>query len=1377
MRVPDNTVLTVKVAASMTILIGATGLMGWISDIDWMRSVVPRAIEMTASTAVGLLLSGVALWMLRPSVAGIMHGLIHVSGMTVMLLGLATSAQYFFGWSLGIDELLLSDTTTQAYDAAPGRMSPYGAFTFTAIGVFLVMGTRPGLQWLKAMLAMVAVAVGSLSGLGYVWEARESTSDDGLPPVALHTALAFVLFGVGALLSLRKSTDAQRSVPSPIEQRLIGSFLIAVVLLVIGGGLTYRASANSVDIAESLIRAQELRAELWRFDAWVLHAEIEITQGTRTAASAEARQYISELPRRAQALRELASDHEERQLVNRLHLMATDHLQSLANGIRRSTVQVENESIDDSIEQQANHTRAHIQQLMLSLDERQAKLLMQREAQSRVSHRNALAFSLITLPWAAAIFGFLLHSIRKETRSRELVQKKIQALNAELELRVQERTAALRESERHFADLFEFAPDAFIIANSTGAIVRINRAAEALFGWTRKELLGHPVEVLMPEQTASSHMTLRESYLSEGISRPMAAGRPDLRARRKSGETFHVAISLSPLQNGQERWVLATVRDTTERAQLNEALQRAATLYRDTLDNMLEACQVLGFDWRYQYINDAAAAQNRLAKETMLGRTMMEVFPGIDTLEVFKHIRRCMEERTTQYNETDFVFPDGRVAWFQITVLAIPEGIAIFSVDITENKKAQQAMLALNAELEQRVEQRTRELVQAREAADAANRAKSVFLAAMSHEIRTPMNGVVGMVDVLAHSGLNGMQLDAVQTIRTLALSLLGIIDDILDFSKIEAGRLELERTSVALHELVEGVCETLLPGATRKHVDLRLFIHPRVSRRVWSDATRLRQILFNLVGNALKFSVGSESHRGLVRVRVEPSGTPHPGLLIQVVDNGIGMSAKTLSQIFTSFSQAEASTTRRFGGTGLGLAICKRLVDLMNGDIQVVSELDKGASFTVRLPIEPDRLESGEHHGPDLRGQSCLLVDTEPDAHDLRIYLESAGAQVQLMTSMEEAALAALKRGDRPIVIQRTWRELPQAQWLQTLFAPHLGVRHLVLVHGPRPWSFEPQAQVLALPGAGLKRLTLLQAVAVLAGREAGELQAQPGLESKRIPVERATTVSQAHAQGQLILVAEDDEVNQKVILRQVEVLGYAAEIAGDGREALSMWREGRYALVLTDLHMPEMDGYALAEAIRREEPLPHGVRRGHTPILALTANALHGEALRAQASGMNGYMTKPLQLSDLQDALNKWLPPPGMDNGADGTQWAIPAQSQPSPVFDRQVLDRVLGAGDEDGLSHLLAHYVDKVEQSLLELRAAYEQDNLLQIATIAHQLKSSSRSVGAMGLADCCAELENASKVGMGERVKPLIVQFEAQWPPCKRQITEYLRGLSR
>ena len=808
------------------------------------------------------------------------------------------------------------------------------------------------------------------------------------------------------------------------------------------------------------------------------------------------------------------------------------------------------------------------------------------------------------------------------------------------------------------------------------------------------------------------------------------------------------------------------MRDMSERERLMQELHEVAVLYRHTLDNMLEGCRLIGFDWRYCYRNAAAARQDRQPKHALVGRSVMEAHPGIETTQFYAMMRSCMEQRTAQRGEIEHVFADGLAGSFELNVLPTPEGIAVFSVDITERKRAEAETRAIHADLERRVAERTAEVVQAREAAEAANRAKSAFLATMSHEIRTPMNGVIGMVEVLARSRLQEPQADAVSTIRSSAFALLHVIDDVLDFSKIEAGRLELERAPVALSELLEGVCKSLSSVAHDNDVELGLYIDPRVPEQVWSDATRLRQVLYNLTGNAIKFSDGRPGRPGRVWVRVGLAGDAPARLVLRIADNGIGMAPETLERLFTSFTQAEVSTTRRFGGTGLGLAISKRLVTLMGGEITVQSSLGQGSTFTVRLPCEevqghvPRAL-------PDLRGLECFVVGSETLADDVCVYLEHAGAQVHAMASVHDAAYHAAGLG-RPVVIHTGPQEI-SPETLDPAFAATADARHLLILHGRRRGARTDARDAVALVGSPLRRLALLRAVAVAAGRASPEMFHDSG--AAELAAEPATppTIAEARAQGRLILVAEDDAINQKVILRQMELLGHAIEIAGNGVEALRLWRAGSYALLLSDLHMPEMDGYALAGSIRQEE-----ARRGiagprRMPILALTANALRGEAMRAREAGMDDYLTKPLALPLLKAALQKWLP--AGDAPTPGGARSPEPPATPAPVLDVTVLQGLVG-DEPEVVREFLGDYRAAAGRLASELRAACAADDLRHVAAAAHRLKSSSRSVGALALGDLCAELENASLAGTRAAIAQCTPRFEAALAAVDARIAEVL-----
>jgi PAS domain S-box-containing protein len=825
-----------------------------------------------------------------------------------------------------------------------------------------------------------------------------------------------------------------------------------------------------------------------------------------------------------------------------------------------------------------------------------------------------------------------------------LLQTREEALNAE------RATLEAAAWQRQLSELFDLSRDVLVKVDGAGTVVDMNQQAEALFGWQRSDAIGRRLDIVLRDEDLAL-LESRVQALARATAVPGAAEeRPGLRAWRKDESSFVADIGLNPVDEGDLRFVLVSFDDTTERQEMVEALQQSAQRYRQTLDNMIEGCQIVDTDWRCRYVNAEAARQARRAARSLIGRKLTQAHPGIETSAIFGLIQRCMADRAPQRGVVDAISPGGLRGSFQVSVLPTADGICVFSVDITSQKLAEAQVRHANADLERRVAERTLELEQSREAAEAANRAKSVFLAAMSHEIRTPMNGVIGMIEVLSHSELSPSLIDTVRTIRTSAFSLLGIIDEILDLSKIEADRLDLEREPVALHDLVESVCDTLLPMATQRHVDLRLFIDPRLPLEIEADPTRLRQVLINLIGNAVKFSVGQPARRGRVVVRALLSQEVPALLSLSIVDNGIGMSAQALGGLFTPFTQAEPSITRRFGGSGLGLSICKRLVQLMDGDIRVTSEPGIGSAFVVTLPLEraPGVATDAE---PRLDGVQCVLVGTHETDDDLRAYLEFAGAQVAHAADAP-SAVGAAQGMPHPVFIHRGSGDPKLPGSALPGFAGLAGAAHLLIDPARRAATRQVGADTVTMGGKLIRRKVLLRAVAIAAGRlpvDSEEQRAPAELQPWRA---RPTTVEQARASGRLLLIAEDDEVNQLVILRQIEMLGYAAEIAADGQAALEMWQAGDFALLLTDLHMPTLDGYELAEAIRHAESRRPPREGGRMPILALTANALRGEATRALAAGMDEYLTKPLQLQMLSDALTKWLP-----HEATGEETAAPA------------------------------------------------------------------------------------------------------------------------
>jgi CheY-like chemotaxis protein len=401
-----------------------------------------------------------------------------------------------------------------------------------------------------------------------------------------------------------------------------------------------------------------------------------------------------------------------------------------------------------------------------------------------------------------------------------------------------------------------------------------------------------------------------------------------------------------------------------------------------------------------------------------------------------------------------------------------------------------------------------------------------------------------------------------------------------------------------------------------------------------------------NLLNNAVKFSGGRPERSGNVSMRAEMSDGPAPTMVLRVQDDGIGMSAQAQATLFTPFTQAEASTTRRFGGSGLGLAISKRLIDRMGGHIEVSSQAGIGSTFVVTLPVEPADRPTGSA-AADLRGLTCILVGTHESDADMRAYLEHAGALVTVAPD-HSSAISAAEGASTPVFIHQASIEKQAVAAHCARFASVQAACHLVVDPERRAALCELDPGIVTAGGLLLRRSELLAAVAIAAGRRAAQHDPEFFSQDEQQLGAQLDAVERTIGQGRRVLVAEDDEVNQIVIRRELEMLGYRVEIAGDGKTALDMWMKGGYALLLTDLHMPMLDGYALAEAIRAAEAArTPGTTHRPIPIIALTADALRGDATKALGAGMNDYLTKPLRLRLLKESLEKWLPPEAASQG----------------------------------------------------------------------------------------------------------------------------------
>ncbi|WP_207461414.1 ATP-binding protein [Azospirillum sp. SYSU D00513] len=719
--------------------------------------------------------------------------------------------------------------------------------------------------------------------------------------------------------------------------------------------------------------------------------------------------------------------------------------------------------------------------------------------------------------------------------------------------------------------------------------------------------------------------------------------------------------------------------------------------------------------------------------------------------------------------------PDGSRVWalqtLQRTEFEGEPAILAWSYDITERK---------------RVEEQLRE---AKEQAEVAARSKSEFLATMSHEIRTPMNGVLGMLELIALTPLDAEQQRLLTTVGDSAIALLRIIDDILDLSKIEAGKLDLEELEVEPGELLEGVADLLAPQANQKRLMLVCDVEPTVPPVLRGDPGRLRQILFNLAGNAIKFT---EAGRVVLRARLDRAGGTggRVRLRLEVEDTGIGISEAGQTRLFQPFSQADSSTTRRFGGTGLGLAICTRLVEMMGGRIGVESAPGRGSNFwfTVDLPVSDpvggdhwassttdrwtsstaDRWSAARDDG-DLSGLSIVVAEGDPVQRSVLIrYLESRQAIVYDATDADEAVELATETGADLLVLSGRLPGGGAEEVLDRITDAWEGDCGA----GPPPCLLlvDEREQGIERPGIRIGQLhrpihrdRLFQGVAALTGR------GQPAAETPAL----AAPALGGGGRDAPILVAEDHPTNQQVILRQLRQLGLEADITADGLEALSAWRAKPYRLLITDCHMPGMDGYELSRRIRIAEGERADNSIPRTSIVAMTANALAGEMERCRDAGMDDYISKPVSLKQLAAVLDRWLARPGETPPTDSATDTARQDREPDPlasdlpVLDMHHLRETFGTLDADALD-MLDFFLETFVPNLDRAEAAWADGDREGVRAAAHAAAGAARTAGAKRLAEACTALERAAPDAGDAEVRRRLDAARAALPPVASAI---------
>ncbi len=664
--------------------------------------------------------------------------------------------------------------------------------------------------------------------------------------------------------------------------------------------------------------------------------------------------------------------------------------------------------------------------------------------------------------------------------------------------------------------------------------------------------------------------------------------------------------------------IIGTIQDITSRRQAQDALResqaatRKLSLVAARTDNLVMICSP---DGRIEWINESFSRVLEYSQEEIEGRSAADFLIAADpNVRSTSYIRAAMARGHGASTDIVNFSKSGRKYHLQLEIQPVRsdkgvlENFIVMMADITARVETEQALRRAKAD------------------ADNASRAKSEFLASMSHEIRTPMNGVIGMTSLLLDTNLTAEQSDFVNTIRTSGEALLTIINDILDFSKIESGKMEVEKLPFDLALCLEETIELFAPQASQRHLEIGYYIAPDIPPWLVGDVNRVRQVLVNLVNNAVKFT-----HNGGIAIEVRAltgEAGAHGGLMIEVTvrDTGIGIAPDRLDRLFKAFSQVDSSTTRKYGGTGLGLAISQRLCELMGGGIRVESRVDRGSAFiftieTMAAPQQPDPATSELPAG--LRGGPILsLVAFPTTRRRLRAMFETAGCEVHEAANAGDftTLVRSIAREPSLLLIEGNEPDLAEAVAAASQVA---APRIVTLDFGTAVPRTPPDGHRYAYVVKPIKTSAFLSAVRALfasATQREIELQvsSEPGQLGREIPLK--------------VLLAEDNPVNQKVALRFLERLGYQADVVANGSEAVASASKRSYDLILMDLQMPEMDGLEASREIRRILPAECQPR-----IIALTANALQGDREACLAAGMDDHVSKPVKLQEIADAIRR--------------------------------------------------------------------------------------------------------------------------------------------
>jgi two-component system, sensor histidine kinase and response regulator len=887
----------------------------------------------------------------------------------------------------------------------------------------------------------------------------------------------------------------------------------------------------------------------------------------------------------------------------------------------------------------------------------------------------------------------------------------------------------ISRAKKEWEATFDAVTDLIIVTDQSGKIVRCNRSTIQTLKTTYQVLIGQPIDCVF----LGSHG--ENQSMSQVVGKDM----------QFPGFEGWFDVSTYPLrrEDGSEG-LIYKIRNVTDRVLATAEIQKQKQFFQSLVENSPVAIVIIDLNRKVLSCNPAFGHLFQYGVDEVVGKNVDEILVSKEEWTKAANITQQALSGAPVHGYGQRLCKDNTC--LDVEILSVP---VMVDGDMV-------AILAMYHDIT--------ELERARKEAEAADRAKSEFLANMSHEIRTPMNGIIGMVDLALGTNLNSEQRDFLETARESADALLSLLNDILDFAKIEAGKLDLDQVDFDLPSTVESVAVSMAQRAEIKGLEMACLIYHDVPSRLRGDPGRLRQVLVNLVGNAIKFTQHGEV---VIRVALESETDSDAKLRFTVTDTGIGIPKERQTAVFERFTQVDGSTTRKFGGTGLGLTISKQLVEMMNGSIGVESEIGRGSTFwfTATFTKQPALLDQFIPIQVELTDLRVLGVDDNAtNRMVLTKMLERFNCRITTIDSGKlaiETLRAGAQQGDpfRLVVLDMQMPEMDGEQTLQKIKAdPLVGDVEVIILtsmgHRGDAMRLETQgaAGYLVKP---VKQKQFYDTIVTVIGRPPASLHS-----GKTAPLITRHTISEHQRQEMRILLAEDNPINQKLAVILLQKQGYSVDVADNGALALEAVKSKPYQLVLMDVQMPEMDGFEATRRIREQE-----TGKSHLPIIAMTAHAMKGDRERCLESGMDDYLSKPLQPKDVYAMIERHI-------HTEANRNTHPEAPTVEPALD--LLSALPRFGDDMGFfTEMLIEFVAQLDQQSQKLRDALHADNMEEISRLAHNLKGAASNFDAENLVKCAKELEIQSKKGDRSGIETLIKNIEDQ----NQQLRMYLSTLTK